>query len=160
MAPETTADSEPRRARVLVAEDDPALRRLLELRLSVEAYDVRTVEDGADALAAVKEWPPDVLVSDVMMPRVSGLTVCRELRATDEFAGLPIILLTARVFDEDIEEVMRLGGISFMNKPFNLDELHANIEAALGRDGDVRGADRLGWLRAKTTRSGTPHGTS
>ncbi len=138
-----------RRPRVLVAEDDPALRRLLELRLSVGDFDVRTVEDGSDALDAAREWRPDVLVCDVMMPKVSGLTVCRELRDDADFNAMPIILLTARVFDEDIERVLMLGSISFMNKPFDLGELHRNIDAAIGRDVDegIAGSDRLGWSR-------------
>src|ERR1019366_7879812 len=83
----------------------------------------------ADALAAVENWPPDALVVDVMMPRISGLTVCRELRADPRFAAVPIILLTARVFDEDIQAVMELGGIEFMNKPFNPRQLVAVLES-------------------------------
>ena len=115
-------------ARILVAEDDPALRRLVDMLLSSQGYDVLTVNDGADALAAVDNWPPDALVVDVMMPRISGLTVCRELRADRRFATVPIILLTARVFDDDIQAVMELGGIEFMNKPFNPRQLMAVLE--------------------------------
>ena len=115
--------------RILVAEDDPALRRLVDMLLSNQGYDVLTVNDGADALAAVENWPPDALVVDVMMPRMSGLTVCRELRADGRFATVPIILLTARVFDEDIQAVMELGGIEFMNKPFNPRQLVAVLES-------------------------------
>ena len=63
-----------------------------------------------------------------MMPRISGLTVCRELRADRRFATVPIILLTARVFDDDIQAVMDLGGIEFMNKPFNPRQLMAVLE--------------------------------
>ena len=114
--------------RILVAEDDPALRRLVDMLLSNQGYDVLTVNDGADALAAVDNWPPDALVVDVMMPRISGLTVCRELRADRRFAAVPIILLTARVFDDDIQAVMDLGGIEFMNKPFNPRQLMAVLE--------------------------------
>ena len=115
-------------ARILVAEDDPALRRLVDMLLSNQGYDVLTVNDGADALAAVDNWPPDALVVDVMMPRISGLTVCRELRADHRFAAVPIVLLTARVFDDDIQAVMDLGGIEFMNKPFNPRQLMAVLE--------------------------------
>ena len=117
-----------RPTRILVAEDDPALRRLIDMLLSSQGYDVLTVNDGADALAAVENWPPDALVVDVMMPRISGLTVCRELRANRRFEVVPIILLTARVFDEDIQKVMELGGIEFMNKPFNPRQLMAVLE--------------------------------
>ncbi len=139
--------------RVLVAEDDPALRRLLELRLAVSDYDIRSAEDGAVAVATALEWRPDILICDVMMPRMSGLTVCKTLRSDESFAAMPIILLTARVFDEDIEQVMALGGIGFMNKPFNLDELTRAIATALAGDIEegIPGSDRLGWLRK------TPH---
>ena len=77
----------------------------------------------------MENWPPDALVVDVMMPRISGLTVCRELRADRRFASVPIILLTARVFAEDIQAVMELGGIEFMNKPFNPRQLVAVLES-------------------------------
>ena len=119
--------------RILVAEDDPALRRLVDMLLSNQGYDVLAVNDGADALAAVDTWPPDALVVDVMMPRISGLTVCRELRADPRFGAVPIILLTARVFDEDIQKVMELGGMEFMNKPFNPRQLVAVLEGLVAR---------------------------
>ncbi len=114
--------------RILVAEDDPALRRLIDMLLTNQGYDVRTVADGADALACVETWAPDALVVDVMMPRVSGLTVCRELRASARYATVPIILLTARVFDDDIQQVLDLGGIEFMSKPFNPRQLVAVLQ--------------------------------
>lgn len=118
-------------ARILVAEDDPALRRLIEILLGNQGYDVRAVGDGVDALEMAAEWAPDALVVDVMMPRLSGLSVCRELRAQADFATVPIILLTARCFDEDIQAVMELGGIEFMNKPFNPRQLMAALEQAV-----------------------------
>jgi len=114
-----------------VAEDDAALRRLLELRLDVDGYDVMSVADGTDALAAVKEWGPNVLICDVMMPHMSGLTVCRELRADPAYTHLPIILLTARVFDADIEEVVALGEITFVGKPFNAAKLNQALAEIL-----------------------------
>ena len=119
------------RPRVLVAEDDRSLRRLLELRLSVDGYEVRTVEDGNDAISMVRQWQPALLVCDVMMPRTSGLSVCRKLRAEAASAALPIVLLTARCFDADIESVMTLGGISFLNKPFNAEELNSMLQKVL-----------------------------
>lgn len=118
----------PRSTRILVAEDDPALRRLIDMLLSNQGLEVRAVSDGADALGLVEEWEPDACVVDVMMPRISGLTVCRELRANPRHATLPIIILTARVFDDDIQEVIDLGGIEFMSKPFNPRQLMAALE--------------------------------
>jgi DNA-binding response OmpR family regulator len=117
-----------RPTRILVAEDDPALRRLIDMLLTNQGHQVLTVCDGVDALESVGGWDPDALIIDVMMPRLSGLSVCRELRAQARYATVPIVLLTARVFDEDIQEVMELGGIDFMNKPFNPRELMAVLD--------------------------------
>jgi two-component system phosphate regulon response regulator PhoB len=136
------------RPRILVAEDDAALRRLLELRLDVDGYDVRSVVDGSDALDLIDDWKPDAMICDVMMPRISGLTVCRELRARADYADLPIILLTARVFDSDIEDVVALGGITFVNKPFNASRLNTILQSVLG---DLKplpgGGGTVGWMK-------------
>ena len=105
--------------RVVVVEDDASLRRLLEMRLGAEGHTVRLAEDGSAGLTLLHEWRPDVVVSDVMMPRMSGLSLCRAIRADDRLRDLPVILLTARPFDSDVQEVLDLGGISFMNKPFD-----------------------------------------
>jgi DNA-binding response OmpR family regulator len=146
--------------RILVAEDDPALRRLIDMLLSNQGFEVRTVVDGADALTAVAEWAPDACVIDVMMPRISGLTVCRELRAHSPHATVPIVLLTARVFDEDIQEVVDLGGIEFMSKPFNPRQLVAVLErlvpdpSAEGAPAGVGAAPAAASTRARDDR---PH---
>jgi CheY-like chemotaxis protein len=138
----------PAPVRVLVAEDDPALRRLIELLLSTQGFEVTTVCDGADALATAERWQPDAMVVDVMMPRLSGLTVCRELRANPRHATIPIVLLTARVFDHDIQEVVDLGGIEFMSKPFNPRQLMSALRRMTAEaPGD----------RAETPIGATPH---
>src|SRR5438445_11179402 len=118
--------------RVLIAEDDDSLRRLLELRIASDGYEVRCAEDGMEALEIViKGWTPNIVVCDVMMPRLSGLTVCRELRDHAKTSRVPIILLTARCFDEDIQDVMRLGGITYMSKPFDFMRLIELLRALL-----------------------------
>ena len=122
-----------RRPRVLVAEDDDSLRRLLELRLMSYSYEVRSAADGVAALESVDGGTPDVAVLDVMMPRLSGLSVCREMRERPETAAVPIILLTARYFDEDIQQVMDLGGVEYMSKPFDFARLEESIQLLLGR---------------------------
>jgi two-component system phosphate regulon response regulator PhoB len=122
-----------RRPRVLVAEDDDSLRRLLELRLLSYSYEVRSAADGVAALESMDGWTPDVAVLDVMMPRLSGLSVCREMRERPETAAVPIILLTARYFDEDIQQVMDLGGVEYMSKPFDFAQLEESIQLLLGR---------------------------
>lgn len=104
---------------ILIAEDDAALRRLLEMVFVDEGYKVRTAEDGVEALVAIEDWTPDAIICDVMMPRLSGLTVCREVRASSITETVPIVLLTARCFDEDIQAVMELGGMTYLAKPFD-----------------------------------------
>ncbi len=117
--------------RVLVVEDDTSLLRLLELRLTVDGYTTRTAVDGVDALQTLGGWLPDVIVTDVMMPRLSGLSLCRAVRRDPRTARVPIILLTARCFDNDMQEVVDLGGVTFMNKPFDAESLNDALVAAL-----------------------------
>ena len=121
------------RPRVLGAEDDDSLRRLLELRLDNHGFDVRSAADGVLALEVLEDWTPDVAVLDVMMPRLSGLSVCRELRAREATTAVPVLLLTARCFDEDIQEVMSLGGVEYMGKPFDFGQLEETLTLLCGR---------------------------
>ena len=76
-------------------------------------------------------WLPDVIVTDVMMPRLSGLSLCRAVRARPAHRAVPIILLTARCFDNDMQAVVDLGGVTFMNKPFDAQALNEALVAAL-----------------------------
>jgi len=146
---------------VLVAEDDAALRRLLEMLLSNQGYEVRAVGDGADALELVAHWTPDAFICDVMMPKLSGLSVCRELRGGTA-PTLPIILLTARCFDEDIQSVLELGRITCMPKPFNrrqlMSALKELIPEELRRDDAAETvAGQFDWLAARPGLPRTPH---
>jgi two-component system, OmpR family, phosphate regulon response regulator PhoB len=136
--------SSPEPPRVLIVEDDTSLRRLLEMRLSVDGYVTRSAGDGVEALEVLASWVPDVTVTDVMMPRLSGLSLCRELRRDPRTATMPVILLTARCFDSDMQKVIDLGGITFMNKPFDAGSLNAALVAALAS-------------RAATGSAGTHH---
>jgi DNA-binding response OmpR family regulator len=120
-----------RRARVLIAEDDDSLRRLLEIRLSANGFELRCADDGVRALELMQDWVPDVVVCDVMMPRLSGLSVVREMRERGDTADVPVLLLTARCFDEDIQEVMHLGGVTYMPKPFDFKQLGEKVDALL-----------------------------
>lgn len=121
------------RPRVLVAEDDDSLRRLLEIRLGNHGFDVRSASDGVAALEIAEDWVPDVALLDVMMPRLSGLSVCRELRARPATTMVPVLLLTARWFDEDIQAVVSLGGVEYMSKPFDFGQLEETLALLCGR---------------------------
>ncbi|MDQ6846668.1 MAG: response regulator [Candidatus Dormibacteraeota bacterium] len=126
--------------RVLIVEDDASLLRLLELRLSVDGYTTRTAADGVAALQELARWLPDVVLTDVMMPRLSGLSLCRAIRRDRRTATVPIILLTARCFDNDMQDVVDLGGVTFMNKPFDAESLNAALLAAVaGRPAPATG---------------------
>ena len=117
--------------RVLVADDDRAIRESLARALELEGYDVVVTADGASALSAVREQPADVLVLDVMMPGVDGLTVCRVLRA--ERDRTPILMLTARTETSDRVAGLDAGADDYLPKPFELDELLARLRALVRR---------------------------
>src|SRR5947199_6385986 len=118
-------------ARVLVVDDDPQLREALTRALELDGYSVTTASNGAQALEAIGQRRPDVVVLDVMMPYVGGLDVCRTLRERRD--RLPILVLTAR--DEVGDRVAGLdaGADDYLTKPFALDELRARIRALLRR---------------------------
>jgi two-component system response regulator MprA len=125
--------------RVLLAEDDRSVRESLARALRLEGYDVEVVSDGAQALDAVAAVEPDVLVLDVMMPNVDGLTVCRRLRARG--VSVPILMLTARHDISDRVSGLDAGADDYVVKPFALDELTARLRALLRRT-SVSGADQ------------------
>lgn len=119
------------RPRVLVAEDDRSVRESLVMALELEGYDVEAVGDGEKALAAFAASAPDVVLLDVMMPFVDGLTVCRRLRARG--TRVPILMLTARHEVADRVSGLDAGADDYVVKPFALDELTARLRALLRR---------------------------
>jgi two-component system response regulator MprA len=133
--------TEGRGPRVLVAEDDPGVRETLEAALSFEGHRVTTVPDGAAALTALAEDPPDLLVLDIGMPRIDGLTVCRMAR--ERGIRLPILILTARVEVSDRVAGLDAGADDYLAKPFALDELLARARALLRRTGATGGDEVL-----------------
>lgn len=110
---------------ILVAEDDDILRNALQLALASEGYRVRTAADGKEALDAFAECHPDLVVLDVMMPRMSGYDVCAEIRRRGD--ATPIIFLTAKSSDEDMVLGLGLGADDFIAKPLKLNILLARI---------------------------------
>jgi two-component system response regulator MprA len=124
---------------VLLAEDDRAIRNALARALTLEGYAVTAVSDGAAALEQATAAAPDVLVLDVMMPRVDGLQVCRELRARGD--RTPILMLTALVETADRIAGLDAGADDYVPKPFEVEEVFARLRALLRRAGKepVRG---------------------
>jgi two-component system response regulator MprA len=133
--------------RVLVVDDEPAVRAVLERALRLDAYEVELAEDGRGALDRLALSPPDVVVLDVLMPHVSGLEVCRRLRAAGD--RTPVLMLTARDAVEDRVAGLDAGADDYLVKPFALKELQARVRALLrrARAGEEGGALRFADLR-------------
>jgi two-component system response regulator MprA len=125
--------------KVLVVEDDPSVRESLRRSLAFNGYQVALATDGVDGLAALDRERPDVVVLDVMMPRMDGLETCRRMRAAG--IDLPVLMLTAR--DEVSDRVAGLdaGADDYLPKPFALEELLARLRALLRRAPDAGSAD-------------------
>jgi DNA-binding response OmpR family regulator len=117
---------------VLVADDDPDILALVRFRLEREGYDVVSAPDGQAALELALDHTPDLAVLDVMMPRLDGYEVTRRLREHDATKGMPIILLTARVGESDLERGFEMGADGYVTKPFSPQMLREQVQAALG----------------------------
>ncbi len=127
----------PSSARILVVDDEPAVRESLRSSLAFEGYQVGTAADGMQALAALESGVPDLVVLDVLMPRMDGLTACRRLRSRGLL--VPVLLLTARDTIGDRVSGLDAGADDYLVKPFELDELLARVRA-LVRRGSLSGA--------------------
>jgi two-component system, OmpR family, phosphate regulon response regulator PhoB len=120
-------------AHILVVDDEPDISALVAYHLAREAYRVRTVADGTEALRSVEAEPPDLVVLDLMLPGMSGLEVLQELRRRDETQHIPVILLTARRGEEDRIAGLKLGADDYLAKPFSPQELVLRVQAILRR---------------------------
>jgi DNA-binding response OmpR family regulator len=118
---------------VLVADDDMDILDLVSFRLDEAGFDVVQAHDGQEALDVAIEQHPDLCVLDVMMPRIDGYEVTRRLRGNDTTETIPVILLTARAQEADVEDGFHAGATDYMRKPFSPEELRARVQAALGR---------------------------
>ncbi|MCA9896686.1 MAG: response regulator [Ardenticatenaceae bacterium] len=117
---------------VLVVDDEYEIRQLLTTMLTLMGYQSFMAQDGLDALEKIPEYQPDILILDVMMPNMDGLTLCRKLRAAAETAELPIIMLSGKAHQEAIQEGLKAGANRYLVKPTGLDELTRNITEVLG----------------------------
>jgi two-component system, OmpR family, response regulator MprA len=135
MSPAVEPDPGPLAERVLVVDDDPPLRRMLERTLRAEGYAVTLAGDGGGALAEVERTAPDVIVLDVAMPLLDGLSVCRRLRTKG--LATPILMLTARDTVEDRVAGLEAGADDYLVKPFAVPELVARLRALTRRHGEA-----------------------
>jgi len=120
-------------ARLFIIEDEEDLRRILHYNLASDGHDVRATDRGLDGLAQIGQDPPDLLLLDLMLPDISGLEVCRQLKGSPATREMPIIMLTART--EEIDRVVgfELGADDYVPKPFSVRELQLRIQAILRR---------------------------
>jgi two-component system, OmpR family, response regulator MtrA len=120
-------------AKIVVADDDADIRDLVVFKLQHSGHDIVAVGDGAAAVAACQLEIPDLVILDVMMPGMSGLEACRAMRADPALAGVPVILLTARAQEADIENGFSVGADDYVVKPFSPRELASRVDAVLER---------------------------
>src|SRR5450755_1459603 len=131
---------------ILTADDDPQLLRLVARNLQLEGYDVITASDGKQALEQIETRIPDLVLLDVMMPKMDGFTVCHRVR---EFSSVPIIIVTARGQDQDKVRGLDLGADDYLTKPFSVEELLARVRAVLRRT-QIASKDAAQGLQAMT----------
>lgn len=118
---------------ILVADDDPDIRDIVSFRLERAGYETVQASDGDQALRLARETPPSLCVLDVMMPKVNGFEVLRELRGNPATRSVPVLMLTASVQDRDVARGFEQGADDYLKKPFNSAELLARVAALLRR---------------------------
>jgi DNA-binding response OmpR family regulator len=118
--------------RVLVVDDEPHVARLVEINLTQLGFEVKSAGDGEECLAQVAAEKPDLVILDVMMPRLDGFETLSRLRADPATADLPVIMLTARAQDDDTFEGYGRGAQWYLTKPFAPDELRSTVRRVLG----------------------------
>ena len=130
---------------ILVVEDEAPLLTLLRYNLEKQGFRVEEAADGQEALLRVAETKPDLILLDWMLPALSGLEVCRQIRRRPATRDLPIIMVTARTEDQDAVRALDTGADDYIAKPFAMDALLARIRALLRRSGAVPVKGRLTW---------------
>jgi len=116
--------------RILVIDDEPQITRVLRASLSAQGYDVRTANEPEEGLRVFKEWPPDMVITDLMMPGISGVEVCREIRSKGQ---TPVLVLSVREHERSKIEAFDAGADDYVTKPFGIQELLARVRAHLRR---------------------------
>ncbi len=121
------------RPRVLIVEDDPALVELLKYNLETEGFETSIVEDGDEAMAAMEDEQPNLVILDWMLPNTSGIEICRQIRQNPDSKDVPVIMLTARTEEADRVRGLKTGADDYVVKPFSPKELLARISAIMRR---------------------------
>ncbi len=116
--------------RILVVDDESQITRVLRMSLTAQRYDVRVANEGEAAIEIMKDWTPDLVITDLQMPRMDGLTLCKEIRTR---SGVPIIVLSVKGDDVTKVKALDLGADDYVTKPFSMNELLARVRANLRR---------------------------
>jgi two-component system KDP operon response regulator KdpE len=120
------------KSRVLVVDDEPQITRVIKTVLTTQGYQVRTAGEGESALTSFSEWRPELVITDLYMPHMDGLELCRRIRAQ---SNVPIIVLSVKGEEKTKVEALDSGADDYVTKPFGIDELLARVRAALRRAG-------------------------
>jgi two-component system KDP operon response regulator KdpE len=126
------------KSRVLVVDDEPQITRVLRTVLTSQGYDVRTAAEGESAMANFNDWRPELVITDLYMPHMDGLELCRRIRAQ---SNVPIIVLSVKGEEGTKVEALDSGADDYVTKPFGTDELLARVRATLRRSGQGDGMD-------------------
>lgn len=129
-------------SRILVVEDEEDIRELIHFNLFKEKFDVVTARDGEEALEAYKKENPDLVLLDLMLPKLDGISVCKQLRENKDSQNIPIIMLTAKGGEEDVIRGLESGADDYITKPFSPKILIARVKAALRRNETQNEADQ------------------
>src|ERR1700742_4456590 len=124
------ANASPERSRVLVVDDEPQITRVLRTVLTSQGYQVQTAAEGESALTNFNEWRPELVITDLYMPHMDGLELCKRIRAV---SAVPIIVLSVKGEEKAKVEALDSGADDYVTKPFGMDELLARVRAALRR---------------------------
>jgi two-component system KDP operon response regulator KdpE len=116
--------------RILIVDDEPQIRRVMRVGLTAQGFDTRLAADGSAALAVLQEWQPDLVITDLAMPEMDGLTLCRKIRTESD---VPIIVLSVKWEERVKVEALDAGADDYITKPFGMDELLARVRALLRR---------------------------
>lgn len=117
--------------RILIADDNPSNRDILQTRLAAHGYEILTATDGEEALGIARDAQPDLILLDVMMPKLDGFEVCRRLKADDSLPLIPVILVTAKMDSKDIVAGLEAGGDEYLTKPIDHAALAARVKSML-----------------------------
>jgi len=117
--------------KILIVEDEPSLLKLESILLTLKGYEVKGVEDGQAALDAVATMKPDLLLLDIMLPKINGFEVCRQIKANEATCHIPVIMLTAKKSNEDLAKGKQVGADDYITKPFKSENVINTIQRLL-----------------------------